>query len=209
MNIRLALALLLALALAACGGPKHQPLPAGATVLVLGNSVSHGTGAGQGEDYPTLLAARTGWHIVNASVPGATSADGLERLPAQLDRNTPRLVLVELGGNDFLRQVPRPRTVANLKAILRECRTRGIPAVLIAVPRPSLAGAVIGHLSDDPIYRELAESTDTPLIEDILTDVLSSSDLKADHVHPNAAGYRKLAQGLQAELRELGFLHAE
>lgn len=209
MIVRLVLALLLALVLAACGGPKHQPLPAGATVLVLGDSVSHGTGAGQGEDYPTLLAAQTGWHIVNASVPGATSADGLDRLPEQLDRSTPRLVLVELGGNDFLRQVPRPQTVANLKAILRECRKRGIPAVLIAVPRPSLAGAVIGHLSDDPIYRELADDTDTSLIEEVLSEVLSSDNLKADHVHPNAAGYRKLAQGLQAELRELGFLRQQ
>lgn len=209
MNFRFVLSLLLALALAACGGPKHQPLPAGATVLVLGDSVSHGTGAGPGEDYPTLLAAQTGWRIVNAGVPGDTSADGLERLPEQLESNMPRLVLVELGGNDFLRHVPRPQTVTNLKAILEECRKRGIPAVLIAVPRPSLAGAVIGHLSDDPIYRELAKSTETPLIEDLLSDVLSSNDLKADHIHPNAAGYRKLAQGLQAELRALGFLRGE
>lgn len=209
MNIRLIFSLLLALLLGACGGPKHQPLPAGATALVLGDSVSHGTGAGEGQDYPTLLATLTGWHIVNASVPGDTSADGLSRLPDLLDRNKPKLVLVELGGNDFLRQTSRAQTVANLKAILLECRTRGIPAVLIAVPRPSLAGAVIGHLSDDPIYRELANNTETPLIEDILADVLSSNDLKSDHIHPNAAGYRKIAQGLQAELRELGFLRNE
>lgn len=209
MSIRLVYSLLLALLLGACGGPKHQPLPAGATVLILGDSVSHGTGAGQGEDYPTLLAAQTGWRIVNASVPGDTSADGLSRLPELLEENMPKLVLVELGGNDFLRQIPRAETTRNLTAILGKCRDRGIPAVLIAVPRPSLAGAAIGHLSDDPIYQELAHATGTPLIEDILSEVLSSNDLKSDHIHPNAAGYRKIAQGLQTGMRSLGFLRNE
>ena len=97
-------ALILACLLTACGKPAHEPIPAGATVLILGDSISYGTGANKGEDYPTLLAARTGWNIVNAGVPGDTSAGGLERLPDLLEEHAPKFVIVELGGNDFLQQ---------------------------------------------------------------------------------------------------------
>ncbi len=200
------LLLVLAVLLVACSHPKHAAIPAGATVLVLGDSVSYGTGANPGEDYPALLAARTGWNIINAGVPGDTTADGLERLPALLEEHAPKLVLVELGGNDFLRQVPRQETVANLKSILTQITAKGIPAVLVGVPRPNLLGAAVGSLSDDPIFAEIGKETATPVVEEVLSDVLAKNALKADPIHPNAEGYRKVAEGMREALQKLGFV---
>lgn len=193
--------------LVACGsGHKHAPVAPGATVLVLGDSVSYGTGAGKDEDYPTILAANTGWDVINAGVPGDTSAAGLERLPELLEEHSPKLLLVELGGNDFLQHVPLTQTASNLKAILAQARAKGIPSVLLAVPRPNLLGAAVGKLSDDPLYERIASETDTPIVKNVLSEVLSKNALKADPIHPNAEGYHKLEEGLRKSLRELGFL---
>lgn len=196
------LALLL---LVACGEPKHAAIPAGATVLVLGDSVSYGTGAGKGEDYPSLLAARTGWNVVNAGVPGDTTEGGLQRLPELLEEHRPQLLLIELGGNDFLRHVPLADTAANLKSLVLQAREKNIPVVLLAMPRPNLFGAALRSLSDDPLYEDIAEQMQTPLVRDIASEVLSRNELKSDPIHPNADGYRQLADKLAEALRELGF----
>lgn len=198
---------ILALALlAACGSPKHEAVPRGATVLVLGDSVSYGTGAAKGEDYPTRMAAITGWNIINAGVPGDTTAGGLQRLPDLLEEHVPRLVLVELGGNDFLRRVPLGQTTSNLTAILAQIKARNIDVVLVAVPQPNLFGAALRSLSDAPVYKDIAEQTQTPIVQDVLSEVLSKNELKADPIHPNADGYRKVAEGLAEALRKLGYL---
>jgi len=202
-----AIALQIVFSLAGCGSaPRQQALPAGATVLVLGDSLSYGTGAGEGEDYPSLLAARTGWNIVNAGIPGDTTAGGLARLPGLLEEHAPQLMLLELGGNDFLRRVPRSTTAANLRAMLDLAKAHGVPAVLLATPQPNLFGAAVGSLSDDAIYREVADATGTPLIEEVLADVLSQNALKSDPIHPNAEGYRLVADEVHAALQKQGWV---
>lgn len=200
--------LLLALLLAACGDsqPKRAPLPAGVTVLVLGDSVSYGTGAGKGEDYPALLAAGSGWNVVNAGIPGDTTAGGLQRLPDLLEENAPQLLLIELGGNDFLRHAPPAEISSNLRRMILLARQKNIPVVLLAMPRPNVMGAVMRSLSDDPLYAELAEQTHTPLVAEVLSGVLSKRELKSDTIHPNAEGYRQIAAGLSDELKRLGYL---
>jgi acyl-CoA hydrolase len=203
---RLILLLLVAVFLVACGKQKHAAVPRGATVLVLGDSLSYGTGAAKGEDYPALLAGTTGWNVINAGLPGDTSEGGLNRLPRLLQEHSPKLLLVELGGNDFLRHIPRQSTASNLKAILAQSRVHGIPAVLLAVPRPNLLGAAVGSLSDDSIYEEIASETDTPIIGNVLSDVLAKNSLKSDPIHPNAEGYRQVEAGLRQSLQELGFV---
>lgn len=196
---------LLALLLVGCGGEKQIALPPGATVLVLGDSLSFGTGAAHGQDYPTLLAASTGWQVINAGVPGDTTIDGLERLPELLEQHMPQLLLVELGGNDFLRRIPQSQTESNLKAILAHSRASGVPVLLLAVPTPSLFGAAVVGLSDDPLFERIAVETDTPLIRDVLAEVLSKQQFKSDAVHANADGYRKIAEGLHAALKDIGY----
>jgi acyl-CoA thioesterase-1 len=202
------LLLIVLLSLAACSSePQFPPLPKGANVLILGDSLSHGTGAAEGEDYPSLLAASTDWNIINAGVPGDTSADGLQRLPALLERHKIDLLIIELGGNDFIRRVPQQQTVDNLRAILSEARAKGIQPLLLAIPAFSPFGAAIGSLSDHELYQALAKETGTPLIEDIFSDVLASNALKSDPIHPNAEGYRLVEEGLRKALGKKGFLN--
>jgi acyl-CoA hydrolase len=201
------LAILVLLLLVSCGASeKHAAIPKGATVLILGDSLSYGTGANAHEDYPTLLAYATGWHIVNAGVAGNTSAEGLERLPALLEANKPKLLIVELGGNDFLQRLPQSETSANLKAILAQSKSQGVATVLIAIPELSPLKAAVGHLSDHPLYEQIATETATPLVEHVFSEVISDHALKSDQVHPNADGYREVSQEMLAALRKLGFV---
>ena len=72
--------LVLAIVLVSCGEQQFPAMPTGATVVVLGDSLSYGTGANEGEDYPALLEHNTDWHIINAGIPGNTSQQGLARL---------------------------------------------------------------------------------------------------------------------------------
>jgi len=194
--------LLPVLILVGCGdsGEKYAAIPQGATVLVLGDSLSYGTGANTGEDYQTLLAKSTGWNIINEGVPGDTTAGGLERLPTLLEAHQPKLLIVELGGNDLLRQIPQSETAANLKAILSLSKAQSVKTILVAIPEISALKASMGNLSDHPLYENIAEETATPLIADVFSEVLSDRDLKSDQIHANAKGYAVMSDKLYVKL---------
>ncbi len=198
--------------LTACDkGYQYPPLPATANVLILGDSLTYGTGAAEGEDYANLLASSTGWNVMNAGVPGNTSLQGLERLPEYLAAHASGqqkidLLLIALGGNDFLRHVPQSQIVENLKAMLMQAKVHGIQTALIAIPELSPVGAAFGTLSDHPLYARLAEETNTPLLSGIFTEALAKNSLKADPIHPNADGYQVVAARLQQGLQLLGFI---
>lgn len=199
--------ILVATLVTGCGkDEKYAAIPKGATVLILGDSLSYGTGAKEGEDYPTLLAATTGWEIVNKGIPGDTSAGGLERLPALLAEHHPQLLMVELGGNDMLHQVPQSQTAANLTAILALAKVKNIKTVLVAIPEFNALKAAMGSLDDHPMYEVIAKETNTPLIENVFSEVLSDRSLKADQIHPNAQGYALVAEKVTKELKDLGLV---
>lgn len=185
---------------------KYAAIPKHATVLILGDSLSYGTGAKEGEDYPTLLAQTTGWKMINEGIPGDTTAGGLERLPKLLSEYQPQLLIVELGGNDFLHQLPKTQTIANLKAILALAKAQNIQTILVAIPEFNALRAAVGNLADHPMYEAIAEETATPLIADVFSEVLSDKNLKADQIHPNAIGYLKVNQEIYEALQQLGFV---
>lgn len=199
------LSLCLAALTAACGRELRWPtLPDGAVVLAFGDSVTYGTGAGEGEDWPTLLAALSGWDVVNAGIPGDTAQAGQARLPALLEEYAPDLVVIEIGGNDFLRRRAQAEVKEDLRRIVRMARDSGAQVVLVGVPELSLLSAVAGRPSDAPIYAELAKEEGVPLVPDVFSDILGRPELCADRIHPNAAGYERMAAGIHARLRELG-----
>lgn len=200
---RLLLCLLPLLLLLACSSHSRlPPLPAGSPVLVLGDSVSHGTGAAAGQDYPTLLAHSTGWNITNAGVPGDTSAGARARLDGLLDEVRPVLVIVEIGGNDFLQRRGVTAVREDVAAIIARCRQKGARVVLVGVPLPGVPML----LKDAPFYEELADQEGVLLVPSLLADILGDSALRADPIHPNAAGYQVLADGLVEALRDAGWL---
>ncbi|WP_326539563.1 GDSL-type esterase/lipase family protein [Pseudorhodoferax sp.] len=194
--------------LAACGRTpvKGQPVPPGATVLALGDSLTFGTGTTPESAYPAVLAALSGWQVVNAGVPGDTSAQVLERLPALLQEHRPALVLLGAGGNDLLRRLPEADTRRHLQQAVEQIRASGAQVLLVAVPRPSVAAAFTGSLSDHPLYGELAEAMKLPLHRQGWSEVLADARLRSDQIHANAEGYAVFARGLVATARAVGFL---
>ncbi|MBN8473903.1 arylesterase [Sulfuritalea sp.] len=203
--VRTLLALVVLLLAAACGGSKEAPMPAGTKVLALGDSLTAPHGVRPGEDWPTLLGQRTGWVVINGGISGDTSGGALERLPALLDEHQPKLVLVTLGGNDMLRKMPQGQTVANLGRMLDLVGSRGAKAVLLATPKPSIAGAVFNNLSPADFYADVAKEKKVPLIKGALSEVLSDSALKGDQLHPNAAGHARLGEKIHSDLKKIGF----
>ena len=191
--------------LAACGKTKETALPAGSRVLALGDSLTAGNGVSPDEAWPSLLAKRTGWHVINGGVSGDTSGDALRRLPSLLDEHKPVLVLVTVGGNDMLRRLPQEETIANLGQTLAQIKAHGAKAVLLATPKPSVAGAAFRSLSAADFYQEVADAHHVPLIEDVVADVLSDPQMKGDPLHPNAAGHQLLSKKLFDALKSIGY----
>lgn len=202
------LALLSCTALLACGdqAPATLAMPAGATVLALGDSLTAGVGAKDGQDWPSLLAERTGWDIVNAGVSGDTSAQGLARLPDLLHTHAPSLVIVGLGGNDFLRRAAPANTTEALTQVVQQIQATNAQVVLVAIPQPSVLAAAGATPSDHPLYAALADKLHVPLAANLWGPILGDASLRADQVHANAQGYAAFAQALEAVLRQQGFL---
>lgn len=202
-------ALLVALtALAGCSErPQYDALPADAVVLAFGDSVTHGTGAPHGRDFPSRLAALTGWKVVNAGIPGDTSREAKARIEEALADTRPDLTLIELGGNDFLQRRAAARVKEDLRAIIATVRAANSMPVLVSVPELSVIAAMTGSLDDSPIYAALAEEEDVLLIDEVFAGVLSDPELRSDRIHPNAAGYRTMARGIADELAAAGLLN--
>lgn len=194
--------------LSGCGRQpiKGRPVPASSTVLALGDSLTYGTGATPETAYPAALEPLTGWQVINAGVPGDTAAQGVARLPALLEEHRPALVLIGLGGNDFLRRLPEADTRAALTQACQSAAAAGAQVLLIAVPRPTLMSRVSESLDDHPLYGDLSEKLRVPLHRRGWAEVLQDPALRSDAIHANAEGYRRFAAGLLASLRAVEYL---
>jgi lysophospholipase L1-like esterase len=191
--------IVVALALAACGErPKLARLPSEAVVLAFGDSLTYGTGAAEHESYPAQLESLIGRRVVRAGVPGEVSAQALARLPDMLDEHSPRLLLLCIGGNDFLRRLGNPQAEANVRAMVKLARSRGIDVVLIGTPEPGLS------LTPPGFYAAIADEFRLPYEEAVMAEVLRDNALKSDPIHPNARGYRVIAERVAERLRQSG-----
>lgn len=197
---RLALLVLL-LVPAACGPsvPPLSPLPEHGVVLAFGDSLTYGTGARPEDSYPAVLERLIGHPVIRSGVPGEVSARGLARLAEVLDRHRPDLLILCHGGNDFLRRKNRKATEANIRAMVELARSKRIEVVLIGVPEP---GLLITEGAE--LYARVAKAFDIPYEAEALADILIRGSLKSDTIHPNAKGYRKLAEAVAALLRASG-----
>lgn len=192
---------LAAVLLAGCSEQAKLPLLGpDDVVLAFGDSLTFGTGARAEESYPEVLSGLIGRKVVSAGVPGEMTQQGLQRLGSVLDSHKPKILLLCLGGNDMLRRVEDGRIAANLRQMISAARQRGAAVVLLGVPRPVLFGGAASF------YAELAHASGLVYEGEVLNDVLRDPALKSDPIHPNAAGYRRIAERLAALLRERGAL---
>lgn len=198
-------AIVLASACSNSAKPAGQTLSPDATLLCLGDSLTYGFGAAPEASYPRQLAQLTGHVTQNAGINGDTAERALARLPDLLQNNTPGLVLVSIGRNDFLRKMPLERTRSALTQIVSTAATQA-QVVLITQPQPTLLSTATGSLKDHPLYGDVAKETGVALFSNGWSEVLSRAELRSDQIHANARGYAVFAERLTVWLREMKFL---
>jgi len=197
--IRVAALMLIAALAAGCSErPKLERLSSNAVVLAFGDSLTFGTGASEEESYPAQLEKLIGRRVVRAGVPGEVTGQALERLPAALDEHAPRLLLLCIGGNDFLRRLGKQQAEDNVRAMVKLAKSRGVGVVLIGTPEPGLS------VSPPAFYAGIAKEFRLPYEEGIIGQVLKDSTLKADPIHPNARGYRVIAERIAEMMKKSG-----
>ena len=193
----------------------NAPRPAGPerVVLAFGDSLYAGYGLERGQSLPDAIQARLradgiNARVVNAGVSGDTTAAGRQRLAFVLDNldAKPALVMLGLGGNDVLRQLPVAETRANMAAMVAELRRRGLPVLLTGMRAPPNLGADYVRAFDS-IWPDLAKKDDDVLYPFILDGVIGNPALmQPDRVHPNARGVDRIADRVAPlvarELRE-------
>ena len=160
------------------------------TILVLGDSLSAGFGLDVEETWVSLLQTRLdeegyGYRVVNASISGDTTGNGLRRLPRALQLHQPEIVIIELGGNDGLRGISIDIMKSNLDAMILKAREKNADIVLAGMLIPPNYGEEYTS-AFAAAYPELAEKHALPLIPFFMEGVALEADMmQSDGIHPN------------------------
>ncbi len=178
--------------------PKVSKLAPAEVIVAFGDSLTFGTGATEAESYPVVLEQLIARRVVRAGVPGEVTAGSLARLQQVIDEHKPKLMIVCLGGNDMLRKMNEGQIKANLRSIIKTIKAQGISVVLVGVPKPALV------TSAPPFFEEIAMEFGIPYEGKIVNDILYQRDQKSDAIHPNAKGYRRMAEAIAALLKKAG-----
>jgi lysophospholipase L1-like esterase len=169
----------------------------GTTIIAFGDSLTAGYGASAGEDYPSRLSSLMATPVLNAGVSGDTTEMALARLEQDVLSHDPRIVIVGLGGNDFLQGVAISTTESNLRAIVRKIQSGGAMVVLLGFRFPSLGA------SYETMYESVARDGGCLLIPGILRGIITDPSLKSDQIHPNARGYQLMAERIAGPCKGL------
>jgi lysophospholipase L1-like esterase len=167
--------------------PIENRTATGTVVVALGDSLTYGTGAPRGEDWPSLVSQRCNCTIINKGVPGETTADAYKRLQSDVLGLDPKIVVVGLGGNDILQQLPRDQMFTNLRQIIEDIQKSGAMVVVLGLNGFPFGGDLASG------YSQLARDTGSVYIPNLLGGILTDQRLKSDQFHPNAAGYKLIA----------------
>jgi acyl-CoA thioesterase-1 len=169
----------------------------GSSVIAFGDSLTAGYGASAGEDYPSRLSSLIGEPVVNAGVSGDTTEAAVARLEQDVLMRNPRIVIVGLGGNDFLQGVDGASSEAHLRTIVRKIESGGAMVVLLGFRFPSIT------TSYEKLYARVAHDEGCLLIPDVLHGILNDPALKSDEIHPNARGYQLMAERIAGPVGKL------
>lgn len=161
--------------------PKEGP------IVAFGDSLVRGVGSPETEGFVLTLSSKIGEPIINKGVPGNTTTDGLARIDTVLESN-PRIVLVLLGGNDRLRQIPTEQTIKNLRLIISKIQESGAVVVLLGVRGNLLTGRF------DEEIEKLAHEMGAKFVPNVLDGIFGNQQLMFDSAHPNRDGYTLIAE---------------
>lgn len=175
-----------------------------ACVLVLGDSIGASLGVPLGKGWVALLERQiTHCTVINASISGETTEGGKARLPGLLDEYQPRIVVLELGGNDGLRGFPPAAIRANLLEMITTAREAGSRVLLLGMRIPPNYGSRYTE-AFHRIYRELADETESALVPFLLEGIATDTTLmQTDGIHPNTAAQPLIVDNVLSTLLPL------
>jgi lysophospholipase L1-like esterase len=181
-------------------GERERPIanypPREGLIIAFGDSLIAGTGAAPEKDFVSVLSVMIGKPIQNMGNPGDTTEAGLMRLDEVIQKH-PSIVLVLLGGNDYLRRVPKEKTFKNLDAIVSRLESDGALVVLLGV-----RGGLLSDGFDDE-FESLAKRKSAAHVPDVLDGIFGNPPLMSDEIHPNSEGYALIAQKIYPILSAL------
>lgn len=160
----------------------------GTTIVCLGDSLTYGYGAERGDDYPAVLARMLGSPVVNAGASGDTTVKAARRLNSDVLAHDPYLVIIEFGANDFLEKIPKEATRAAMREMARRIQEHGAMVAVVDIS----AGMLFREYR--AIAYALAINTGSIFVPDTLRGIITNPSLKSDFVHPNAGGYKIIAE---------------
>ncbi len=179
----------------ACGYRiKHQNAP-GELIVCFGDSITLGYGAERQEAYPVILEKILKVPVINAGIDSDTTTEALKRVGSDVLGRNPRLVVIEMGNNDFLRRVPLEITLNNMRAIVDRIQEKKI---MVAIMDISL-GIVLDEYKTE--YYKIAKEKGAIFIPSVMGEIITTPSLKSDTIHPNAKGYRMIAEKTAQVLR--------
>jgi lysophospholipase L1-like esterase len=166
---------------------RNSP-PSGENIICFGDSLTFGTGAAENMDYPSQLSRMVSKPIINAGVPGDTTAMAIARLEEDVLSKSPRIVLITLGGNDLKNRISKENAYQNLKNIIVSIQNRGALVIVGGISIP-FWGRGFGEM-----YQKVCKETQALLIPNIFDGIIGDKNLMNDPIHPNAKGYTLIAQ---------------
>ena len=168
---------------------------AGERIVCFGDSLTFGTGASSGKDYPSQLSKMISRPVVNAGVPGDTTASALKRLERDVLSYSPDIVLITLGGNDLKNGVASDTAFDYLKMIVDSIQSQGARVIIGGLSIP------FRDRGYGKGFNKLAAETGATLIPNILEGIMGNRKLMSDPIHPNDAGYKIMAQRFYEVMR--------
>lgn len=168
----------------------------GTDIVAFGDSLVEGVGSTNGNDFVSLLSAKIGEPIINLGHSGDTTQDGISRTN-ELNNYNPKVVLLLLGGNDHLKQIPVTDTHKNLATLISDFQNRGAIVLLLGVR---------GGLFNDRFgveFEDLSTTYHTAFVPDVLSGLFGRPDFMSDAVHPNNVGYARIAERIYPVLAPL------
>ena len=162
--------------------------PSGKNIVCFGDSLTYGTGASEDMDYPSRLSEMISMPVINAGVPGDTTATALTRLEDDVLSESPRIVLITLGGNDLKNKVPKEKAFANLRTIITSIQDQGALVIVAGIDIPFYGRGF------DKAYKELCNEVGAVLIPNIFKGIMGNPKFMSDPIHPNDEGYAIMAK---------------
>ncbi len=166
------------------------------TIVAFGDSLVLGFGSTEGNDFVSLLSKKVGEPILNLGKNGDTTETALTRIESATKAN-PDIVIILLGGNDYLRQVPQSQTFENLGRIVKTFQDNGAAVIILGV-----RGGVLKDTYEEN-FKNFAKDYGAAYVPNVLDELIGNTEFMSDAVHPNNAGYEKIAEKVQPVLEDL------